>query len=134
MEDPGRARLDRPGVCLTVGARGQDQHHAARISRAQLADQLRPIAVGEVEVNDREVGAFEHAARLGQRPGLRYHLELRLTVEHEGERLAESRVVVDQQYAGHRSDSSSKRNTDPPSDPEANVRSSPWACRMRRLR
>jgi hypothetical protein len=103
-----------------------------RVGGAQVTYQLSAVPVGEVQIHDRQVHAVEHAPRLGERSGLRRYHELGLPGKHEGERLAEGRMVVDKQDIVHRPALNSKPNTEPPPGSGSNVSSLPWDCKMRR--
>src|SRR5215207_10856726 len=97
------AGLDRPGEAGRLQAGAEDQRHHVG-TRGQLFDQLEPIPVGQREVHDCDVHLFRRLAhertRLCQRAGLARHDELLLPLEHEGQRLTERRVVLDEQDPG----------------------------------
>ncbi len=73
---------------------------------AQFADELRPLTVGEPQIQHRHVHRLrrKRLARPGQRAGLGDDLEIRLALEGGGEEFAEDGVVLHEQHAhrGHR--------------------------------
>src|SRR5918998_60366 len=104
VKHAGGSGLNRAGEADRLQARTEDQRHYLRFGRREVLDQLEAVPVGEREVDDRDLNLFQRLAgepaRLGHRGGLRDHLELRLPLEHEGKRLAERGVVLDEQDPG----------------------------------
>ena len=103
VQHAGGAGLDGPGEAGRLQAGAKDQSHHVGTG-SQLFDQLEPIPVRQREVYDRDVYPVGHLAheraRLGQRACLARHYEFLLPLEHEGQRLPERGVVLDEQDPG----------------------------------
>lgn len=119
----------------------QDQHDGPRVCAAQDVHEVRAEAVGEVQVDHRDVhrraGVVEEVARLGEGAGLGDDGEVGLPPQHKGQRLAEGDVVVHQHHpdlGGQRATSRWKPKTEPPPGAGRTVSSEPWPPTMRRLR
>lgn len=70
--------------------------------RAQLADKVTPVAVGQPEVHDGDVeGHGELLARLPQGVRLRHYPIPALPLEDVGEGLTDYRVIVDEEDVVH---------------------------------
>lgn len=94
-----RALLDRARDARPVGMGAEDQRLDAGVAVAQILDEVRTVAVRQLEVKDRHVDAVEQAASLGERPSLAGDDELVVLGEGQRDRLADGGVVVHQQDA-----------------------------------
>src|SRR4051794_35232156 len=63
-----RALLDRARDARPVGMGAEDQRLDVGVAVVQGLDEVRTVAVRQLEAQDRHVDAVEHAASLGQRP------------------------------------------------------------------
>src|SRR5215204_1832691 len=103
VQHAGGACLDGLSEAGRLQAGAKDQRHHVGTG-SQLFDQLEPISVRQRKVYDRDVHPVGHLAhertRLGQRACLARHDELLLPLEHEGQRLSERCVVLDEQDPG----------------------------------
>ena len=108
-QEPRRPGADGRLPRLGLGEAGQHEAGQPRHPLAQRPAQVRTAAVGQPHVEDDDVGPHgRHAGqRLGDRPGLARHQEVRIVLQHLGDPAADHLVVVDEEHphgraVGHR--------------------------------
>jgi len=88
-----RPGLHRPGAHFDASADGERQYREVGLCSAELLNQLCPLPIGYVQIDDSQIDvtvkATQDPARLGERLHLDAAPEIRVLFEHHCENLAE---------------------------------------------
>src|SRR5918993_262468 len=131
VEHTGRSGLHRAlhrrGAVITREHQGDGLGGAG----AQFVEQANAVPVRQMQVDEGDVGQGQQRAALPDRAGLADDGDVRLPLQHEGQRLPEREVVVDQHHPDRRANRLLFRHYDLP-HPLATCPSAPVALAVLR--